>query len=246
MHVDRSGHRRTPGRIVHEAGSAALVPPASAPSPSAPGPEAPARGRREEILDGAAEMFAEHGYHGASLRDISSRVGISHSGMLHHFDSKDALLEGVIDRLEDHAQSALDRVDELSTDRRSLLRGLADVWHPGSLPIRLLATLDAESVSEDHPGRFRLARLRKVHEHLLESCFTAFAEQGLLRPGADPAFAGRAVLSVVLNLAVREKTVRPLQQRSHDDAPLKDLRMQVDAFLADQPGPPVTGSDSLP
>lgn len=192
------------------------------------------RGRREEILDGAAEMFAEHGYHGSSLRDISSHIGISHSGMLHHFESKDALLDGVIDRLEEHAQSALERADEFGTDQRALLRGLGQFWHPASLPIRLLATLDAESVSEDHHGRFRMARLRKVHEHILESCFSGFAEQGLLREDADPAFAGRALLAVVLNLAVREKTVRPLQHQAHDDAPLKDLAMQVETFFLEE------------
>lgn len=191
----------------------------------------PPRGRREEILGGASEMFAEHGYHGSSLRDISARIGISHSGMLHHFESKDVLLDGVIDRLEDHAQSALERTDEFCTGREDLLRGLAEVWHPASLPIRLLATLDAETVSEDHPGRYRLARLRKVHEHLLETCFTALDRRGLLREETDPAFAGRALLAMVLNLAVREKTVRPYQRHSRDDAPLLDLARQVDALL---------------
>ena len=191
----------------------------------------PPRGRREEILDGASEMFAEHGYHGSSLRDISARIGISHSGMLHHFESKDDLLDRVIDRLEAHAQSALERIDEFCGSREDLLRGLAEVWHPASLPILLLATLDAESVSEDHPGRYRVARLRKVHEHMLETCFTGLAERGPLREETDPAFAGRALLAVVLNLAVREKTVRPYQRPSRDDAPLADLARQVDALL---------------
>ncbi|HLQ80095.1 MAG TPA: TetR/AcrR family transcriptional regulator [Brachybacterium sp.] len=211
--------------------------PAPSRAPADVEPPAAPHGRREEILDGAAEMFAEHGYHGSSLRDISRHIGISHSGMLHHFESKDALLDGVIDRLEDHAQTALDRVPQLREDRRALLRGLADIWHPASLPIRLLATLDAESVSEELHGRYRMARLRKVHEHVLESCFEGLAEQGLLREDAEPAFAGRALLAVVLNLAVREKTVRPLQHRRHDDAPLGDLAMQVDAFLVEEEHP---------
>lgn len=193
--------------------------------------------RRETILDGAAEMFAEHGYHGSSLRDISRHIGISHSGMLHHFESKDALLDGVIDRLEDHASAALERVPELSADRQALLRGLAETWDPASLPIRLLATLDAESVSEEYHGRFRLARLRKVHEHILKSCFESFAERGILREDAEPAFAGRALLAVVLNLAVREKTIRPFQSPATDDAPVRDLAMQVDAFLVPEPHP---------
>ena len=188
-------------------------------------------GRSEEILDGAAEMFAEHGYHGSSLRDISQHIGISHSGMLHHFGAKDVLLDAVIDRMEEHAQAALDRIHEIDGSREMMMRGLAAIWHPASLPIRLLATLDAESVSEDHPGRFRLARLRRVHEHMLETCFASLAAKGLLREDADPAFAGRALLAVILNLAIREKTVRPLQHGEHDDAPLQDLAKQVEAFL---------------
>lgn len=188
-------------------------------------------GRSEEILDGAAEMFAEHGYHGSSLRDISQHIGISHSGMLHHFGAKDVLLDAVIDRMEEHAQAALDRIHEIDGSREMMMRGLAAIWHPASLPIRLLATLDAESVSEDHPGRFRLARLRRVHEHMLETCFASLAAKGLLREESDPAFAGRALLAVILNLAIREKTVRPLQHGEHDDAPLQDLAKQVEAFL---------------
>lgn len=221
-----------------KAPSAAAPGPGSTPWPSAvseAGPRTVARGRCEEILHGAAEMFADHGYHGSSLREISKHIGISHSGMLHHFDCKAALLDGVIDRLEEHAQTALDRGPELCADRGALLRGLAELWHPASLPTRLLATLDAESVSEDHPGRFRLARLRRVHEHILADCFSSFAAQGLLRDGADPAFAGRALLAQVLNLAVRERTVQPLQHRFHDDAPLKDLAQQVDIFFREEP-----------
>ena len=242
---DAQGSARPTEKTPNRTASAPPHGTAAAPAPSAQtptsaglagfGPRLAPRDRREEIVDGAAEMFAEHGYHGASLRDISSHIGISHSGMLHHFESKDALLDGVIDRLEEHAQVALDRAEELAADRGALLRGLAEVWHPASLPIRLLATLDAESVSEDHHGRYRMARLRRVHEHILESCFSAFAERGLLREDADPAFAGRALLAVVLNLAVREKTVRPLQHRSHDDAPLKDLAVQVATSFRDEP-----------
>lgn len=203
----------------------------SAPMESVPTADPVRSGRREEILDGAAEMFAEHGYHGSSLRDISQHIGISHSGMLHHFGAKDVLLDAVIDRMEEHAQAALDRIHEIDGSREMMMRGLAAIWHPASLPIRLLATLDAESVSEDHPGRFRLARLRRVHEHMLETCFASLAAKGLLREDADPAFAGRALLAVILNLAIREKTVRPLQHGEHDDAPLQDLAKQVEAFL---------------
>ena len=190
------------------------------------------RSRREEVLTGAAEMFAEHGYHGASLRDIAGHIGISHPGLMHHFPSKDSLLHTVIDSLEDRTQQTLDEVERLSVEPETLMQELAATWHPGALPVRLLATLAAESVSGDHPGRFRMARLRRVHENIFEQCFTAYGEQGLLRRGVDPGFAGRALLGLVLNLAVREKTVRAMQGATHDDGPVQELARMMRSFLS--------------
>lgn len=191
--------------------------------------------RREEILDGAATLFAEHGYHGASLRDISRRVGISHPGMLHHFSSKDALLGAVIDRLENHAEGLMESMPRLAGSRELFLAAFRHAWNPRSHPIQLLSTLNSEAVSKDHPGRFRLARLRRVHEHVLEEIYTAFAERGELRPGVEPEFAARCTVAMVLSLAAREETVRTLQRADHDDSAAKDLDTLVGLFLVDPP-----------
>ena len=177
-------------------------------------------------------MFAEHGYHGASLRDIAGHIGISHPGLMHHFPSKDSLLHTVIDSLEDRTQQTLEEVERLSVEPEALMQELAATWHPGALHVRLLATLAAESVSGDHPGRFRMARLRRVHENIFEQCFTAYGEQGMLRRGVDPGFAGRALLGLVLNLAVREKTVRAMQGPTHDDGPVQELARMMRSFLS--------------
>lgn len=46
----------------------------------------------ESILRGAAAVFAEKGYHRASIRDISRATGASLSGLYYYFDSKEDLL----------------------------------------------------------------------------------------------------------------------------------------------------------
>lgn len=188
--------------------------------------------RREEILDGAAALFAERGYHGASLRDISRRVGISHPGMLHHFASKDALLGAVIDRLEQHAQGLIDSAGELKRSPQVLLAALAGVWDPTTHLMTLLATLSAETVNPEHPGRFRIARLRLVHEHVIEQVLTSFQERRLLVEGADPPFLARTTVSVMLSLSVRENSVRALQKNGDGD-PVQDLQQLVRSFLRD-------------
>ncbi len=48
--------------------------------------------RFSEILDFAAEIFAEKGYEGASMRDLSRLSGMSLAGLYYYFDSKEKLL----------------------------------------------------------------------------------------------------------------------------------------------------------
>src|SRR5699024_2275322 len=97
-------------------------------------------------------------------------------------------------------------------------------------PMALLATLSAETVDPDHPGRFRIARLRLVHEHVIESVLTNLAEGGYVAGGADPAFVARSTFSLLLSLAVREKSVRALQ-RENIAEPVHDVREFVRHYL---------------
>ncbi|MGO1199911.1 MAG: TetR/AcrR family transcriptional regulator [Brachybacterium sp.] len=187
--------------------------------------------RREAILDAAAALFAERGYHGASLRDISRRVGISHPGMLHHFTSKEALLGSVIDRLEAHAQGLLDSVEVLQSSPQSLVAALAGPWDPREHSMALLATLSAEVVNPDHPGRYRIARLRLVHEHVLEQVLSGLKANGRLIPGADPKFLARTLFSLLLSLTVREHTVRELQKTADGD-PISDVQAFIQHVVA--------------
>jgi AcrR family transcriptional regulator len=52
----------------------------------------PALSRREQILDVAAGLFAERGFHGVSVYDIGAAVGISGAALYKHFTNKEALL----------------------------------------------------------------------------------------------------------------------------------------------------------
>ena len=190
---------------------------------AAAGATAAAPSRRELRLEAASALFAERGYDGASLRDISRRVGISHPGMLHHFSSKDVLLGAVIDRMEAHAQGLLDSADSIASSPETLIAALGGPWDPRKHSMALLATLSAEIVDPGHPGRFRIARLRLVHEHVLERVFGGLGEQGRLVAGASPKFLARSLFSLLLSLTVREHTVRELQKTSDAD-PIEDVQ----------------------
>ena len=51
---------------------------------------------REQLLKLAVEMFAEKGFTGTSLRSIAKRAGVSPALLIHHFDTKEALIKEAI------------------------------------------------------------------------------------------------------------------------------------------------------
>jgi AcrR family transcriptional regulator len=59
-------------------------------------------GRREQILDTAAELFAARGFHGVSVGDIGAACGISGPALYKHFASKDAVLAEMLVSISEH------------------------------------------------------------------------------------------------------------------------------------------------
>jgi AcrR family transcriptional regulator len=84
--------------------------------------------RREQILDVAARLFAERGFHGVSVGDIGRAVGVSGPALYKHFDSKDAVLAEMLvaisERLLAEGQERVARADGPA----DALASLVD-WH---------------------------------------------------------------------------------------------------------------------
>jgi len=53
--------------------------------------------RVQKILDVAIGMLAQSGYRGFSMRELADAVGLTQSGLLHHFATKQALALAVLD-----------------------------------------------------------------------------------------------------------------------------------------------------
>jgi len=193
------------------------------------------RAKREEILQAAIVAFAEVGYHGASLREISARVGISHPGLLHHFPTKAALLEAVLEH-----RDAVDFAD-IDTDLaqgRSLFEAILRLVERNALRrpvVEVFAGLAAEATSADHPAheffevRYRdtVSRMRGELERL--------GDAGRLRAGVDPAVAARTVVALMDGLQVQwlYSLERPRAERVDMAA---DLRAYLGLIVVDAAG----------
>src|SRR5215217_3695020 len=64
--------------------------------------------RRREIVEAAAAVFSAHGYSGGSLRQIAKDIGVSVTSVMHHFPSKELLLEAVLEYADSQALQTLD------------------------------------------------------------------------------------------------------------------------------------------
>ncbi len=61
--------------------------------------------RRNEILDSAQRLVYTIGYDQMTIQDILDELHISKGAFYHYFDSKQTLLEGLIERLQDEAEA---------------------------------------------------------------------------------------------------------------------------------------------
>jgi AcrR family transcriptional regulator len=75
------------------------------------------RPTRERILDAAERLFAQRGFHGVSIRDITGAADVDVALANYHFGSKQGLLEAVfLRRAEDLNSERLARLDEAIAD----------------------------------------------------------------------------------------------------------------------------------
>ena len=104
----------------------------------------------EGILDRAAALFARRGYAKTSVQDVADAVGLSKTGLLHHYPSKDALHEAVLGHAATIGRRVLDQLGDLPLGparARQALEVLVDVGpaHPGLVALMLAPATRADA-----------------------------------------------------------------------------------------------------
>ena len=129
--------------------------------------------RRQEIVRAAAQVFAERGYNGGSLRGIGERVGVSSASLVQYFQTKEGLLAAVLEEWGRESRPAgADGLRGLAWMRSMREAMVYNASHRGL--IELFLTLSAEATNPGHPARtfvqHRYASVVAEHtEHLREA-----------------------------------------------------------------------------
>jgi len=81
-------------------------------------------GRRDELLQLAADLFARQGLRATTVRDIADGAGILSGSLYHHFRSKEAMVDEILRGFLDELFDAYRAVVATALDSRSTLEGL--------------------------------------------------------------------------------------------------------------------------
>jgi TetR/AcrR family transcriptional repressor of uid operon len=76
--------------------------------------------RRTQILEAAVVCFAKHGFHQASMHDISAEAGISVGLIYRYFQNKEAVIAAMADRHKEEISGLLHRAGQAPTLLESL------------------------------------------------------------------------------------------------------------------------------
>jgi AcrR family transcriptional regulator len=68
--------------------------------------------RRREILDAALQLMHDKGYEQMTIQDVLTQLQMSKGALYHYFDSKKALLDGIVESMGESGSAALGAVVE--------------------------------------------------------------------------------------------------------------------------------------
>lgn len=132
--------------------------------------EAQARETHKKILMAAAELFARQGYHKTTITDIAQAVNLTSGAVFHHFQSKEALLEAVVDWLARGITIYSDYLLEVEKGSLAVAEGVVDIMceHFRRQPEATicLAALGTEFAGSNHHME---KRLNEVYDDFVEA-----------------------------------------------------------------------------
>lgn len=173
-------------------------------TPTARGGYAKGDARREHILAVATEIFGTRGYRAATMLQIAAACDISRTGLLHHFPTKESLLEAVLAHRD--AAGHEDRDPTLAADPRARLRQiLAVAEHNATQPriVNLFSVLSAEAGERSHPAHdYFVQRYDHLRADLQDACRT-LAATAQLAPGVDPHVLAIEIIALMDGLQVQ-------------------------------------------
>jgi AcrR family transcriptional regulator len=149
--------------------------------------------RRQRILDVAERLLARTGWRNTSLAQIARAAGVTPAGLLHHFESKEQLLNAVLDARDDdddlHADRSGDLFDQIARVAERFERSPELV---GTFTVLLIENIDPEAPLHD-----RLLKRQRDATEIVVDIIRRGQESGRYRADIDAATKAVELLAFV-------------------------------------------------
>lgn len=188
--------------------------------------------RREAFLDAAQGLLQTRGYERFSLQDILDATGASKGGFYHYFDSKDALVDAVVERMAGQAEvraeailadpsltapekleAVFGGIAQFKAERKDLVLGILRVWlsEDNALIREKLKRLAA------HRQRRWLERI--VRQGIAEGCFTS----------RSPDYVARVLVALLQGMG--DQSMELWVGRQEGTVTYQEVKLTFDAYL---------------
>ena len=153
--------------------------------------------RRSHILEAAAQVFAERGYHRATIKDIARAAGVSDGSIYNVFENKTALLLSLLEPLDAASNSAGPPAEGADASARleGYIRQRWDAFSPETLQV--LRAVLAEALVNDG---LRQLFFNRVLAPALDRRTVAAATVEASAAGADSDVALRPLVGAMMGL----------------------------------------------
>lgn len=144
--------------------------------------------RQREIVDIAARLFAERGYHATSINDLAQAAGLQRGGLYHYIGSKENVLFAIHERFIEpllHQARAIEARDEapeqaLRSLAHALMHDIAEYRDQVTVFLHEWRTVTA---SDDDERVIRVRRARSEFEDVIARTLHRGQEQGAFQIG---------------------------------------------------------------
>ena len=190
--------------------------------------------RRNQILDAAVQVFAEKGFHRATIKDVAKAAGVADGTIYNYFENKTALILGLLNRLNESEErpehfAQATEMDSREFTRRYVQQRFETLSQGGEIFQVLLSEI---LVNKDLREMYYEQILAPTYA-LAEQYFQQQVEQGLIRP-VDVPLTMRAISAMFLGVLILRIMGDPELKERWDKMPFILSELILDGLSQDK------------
>lgn len=151
----------------------------------------PAETSKDKVLRVATHLFAEHGFHGAGIQQVSDASGLGRGALYHHIKSKDQLLYEVLLTPHQEVVAEADAILNSKNPPNEKLRTMTRTYMRNLVQKRLAWTITSRDLSAlAEARRAEIIALQRRHQAQWRELFDQCEQAGLIGKVSDLHFRG--------------------------------------------------------